>query len=1020
MSDQSNSTELTILVHAPQMVARAFDQARSQLGDNRDRLRRKFAFVDTLLRYLFAVLAAENAGLGQSAPDKCKLLTNRLTNPAWGDWSKAIEALARSILKSPGKPVAAEFATLIVAPNDVGILKPTGFHAALISLIDLRNTVAHEDGSVFCAEEQAGQYLDAVNPLLQRLASGLRVFVRRPLLYVVDGGQHLLSGEVITSYLRLVGEKPEKVDRRTEVPPALKPRYPFLLDEDGNALYLSPFVMVEGAVAIGAPAPRLIDGWDAAAGQLSYDAHDGKRRQTLLKPPPEMPKSAGDLFTMPAKAFRQEAAVAPEIAAELVTARRLPVRVEILGLEIDEDRPLGSGASGTVYQARWKPEGGGPKEWLALKVLRDTTLADIQRQRLKGEYDVLRRIQHRCLPRVHTFGYEPLPYFLMEKVEGTSLQARIERKPLPLETVVWLAREILDVLEVVHDEGVIHRDLKPSNIMITEDDSALKVIDFGIAVTDPRRRFTGSLELLGTHGYAAPEQFEKGDIDHRVDIYGLGRVLQESLLGGRLDRMDTIPPGMRAIIHLATQPSREHRFSSAAEMRDALDQRQAGGWEGSPVQENSPLDANHHLLELKDSFDGVWIYDALEMTSGRRESIALAVEATARERLLEAVKKQPAGACVTQSTGVHAILFTVLPPGDEAERFDRLRRGRSLWTQRRARKAARAVAPEPLPADLSPDEGSLRHALLARLAEVKRMIEKSGTESEVLANCLEAASTIESIMLVWSLFAARPGTITADRWRSCPSTLSGIVVWLGKLRPPYKRGDELLDSVGRVASIRNQLAHARTGASAQEVTQAVVFACTCIEVAVNAVIPSPVPGAQPPFLEFDEDRQVWQLLRPIQEENRFEAFDFRWHRRYDLEETAGAKVATAAQACEAALAAYLATRPYAGEVVQQAMPTRNLKNRSPTRRREADIAIYGNGGEIVLVAEVKSAGTTALRRTRLEEQLWLTAKAFNAPFALLDEEGSRTWFAVDPDQGLSEIPNDGEIISRFSSPASDD
>ena len=90
-------------------------------------------------------------------------------------------------------------------------------------------------------------------------------------------------------------------------------------------------------------------------------------------------------------------------------------------------------------------------------------------------------------------------------------------------------------------------------------------------------------------------------------------------------------------------------------MRDAIDQRQAGGWEGAPVQENSPLDANHHLLELKHSFEGVWIYDSLEMTSGRREAIALAVEPPAREQLLKAVKRQPEGACVTQSTEVHAI-----------------------------------------------------------------------------------------------------------------------------------------------------------------------------------------------------------------------------------------------------------------------------------------------------------------------------------------------------------------------------
>ena len=69
------------------------------------------------------MLAAENAGLGRPAPDQCKSLINRLVNPAWGDWSKAVESLARSILSSPGVPVAPEFATLIVAPNNDGSLE---------------------------------------------------------------------------------------------------------------------------------------------------------------------------------------------------------------------------------------------------------------------------------------------------------------------------------------------------------------------------------------------------------------------------------------------------------------------------------------------------------------------------------------------------------------------------------------------------------------------------------------------------------------------------------------------------------------------------------------------------------------------------------------------------------------------------------------------------------------------------------------------------------------------------------
>lgn len=88
------------------------------------------------------------------------------------------------------------------------------------------------------------------------------------------------------------------VDRRTEVPPAIKPRYPFLLDEEATSLYVGLFVMFEGALGNGLPEPRLIDGWDEATGQPSYDSPNGNRRQALLSPPADMPKAAGDLLEL--------------------------------------------------------------------------------------------------------------------------------------------------------------------------------------------------------------------------------------------------------------------------------------------------------------------------------------------------------------------------------------------------------------------------------------------------------------------------------------------------------------------------------------------------------------------------------------------------------------------------------------------------------------------------------------------------------------------------------------------------
>lgn len=1021
MPNDSNSTELTILTHAPQMVARTFDDARSPLGDNRERLRRKFTFVDTLLRYLFAVLTAENGGLGLPMPEGCKSLENRLTNPSWGDWSKAVEALARSVLESGGVPVAPEFPSLVVKTKDSGELVRSPFFGHLVGLIELRNEVAHEDGSVFCTEEKAGQHLrERVNPALQQVAAGLRVFAKRPLLYL-DGSRDLLDGDVVTTFLRLVGEKPEKQESRCETKPFIRQRYPFLLNENGAVLYLSPFIVVEGAAASGVPASRLIDGWSDQSQQPTYDSPDGQRRQPLAASLQDIPTSPSGLLSLSSRTFRREAAIEPDTAKAVAAAQRMPVHVTIPGLEIDEERPLGTGASGTVYRARWAPGGDAPREWLAVKVLRGTFLADVQRARLEAEYNVLKTIQHKCLPTVYHFGYEPVPYFVMEKVDGTSLQARIDRRPLPLETVVRIAQEVLDVLEFVHSQGVIHRDLKPSNIMITEDDSALKVIDFGIALTGQDRRVTGSLELVGTHGYAAPEQFARGKVDHRADLYSLGRVLQAALVGNQESRIDTIPEGIQAIIFQATQPDPDHRFASAAEMRAALDERQAGNWKGVPVQGNSPLDANHQLLDLKFSIDDVWVFDAIEMTTKRRQAIALAVKPTAKQRLLDTVRRQPEGACTTQLTGVHSILFAVLPPDDEAARLERLLAGQSLWA-RRPLPQAKGKSPPSSSAEPVSDMavGCLQSALRRRIRELKDRVDGEHEGDSVAATCMKAASAFESILLVWALHAARPGAIDDEAWRSCPQSLVGIVNWVIKL--PMRRGrtDEILHGLRKVAEIRNHLAHERAeGPSQAQIVHTLGLTCVLLEDAIVTAIPDGGDGQKPPFLDYDKDRQVWLLMRPLRGEDRIEVYDPQWHRQHQAEErVAERRTRVDSQRADQetrrdrAISEWLATRPYSHKVIC------GFQSVGSVSMREVDILVRADRDRVALVVEIKAVANKRygeLQRARTREALWRQMHIFGAPFALLDENGVQTWFANDGIRGLRVMLDDSEIVARFAS-----
>src|SRR5215510_5782994 len=127
-------------------------------------------------------------------------------------------------------------------------------------------------------------------------------------------------------------------------------------------------------------------------------------------------------------------------------------------------------------------------------------------------------------------------YLVMELVEGQSPAG-----PLPLETALRYARQIVDALEAAHDKGIVHRDLKPGNIKVKAD-GTVKVLDFGLAKVAPVSSATSTSAsnsptlsmaatnagvILGTAAYMAPEQARGEPVDQRVDIWAFGVVLYE-------------------------------------------------------------------------------------------------------------------------------------------------------------------------------------------------------------------------------------------------------------------------------------------------------------------------------------------------------------------------------------------------------------------------------------------------------------------------------------------------------------
>jgi serine/threonine-protein kinase len=180
----------------------------------------------------------------------------------------------------------------------------------------------------------------------------------------------------------------------------------------------------------------------------------------------------------------------------------------------------------------------------------------------------------------------------MEYVEGESLQRMLEAGPLPVETAVDFACQVLGALAYAHQAGVIHRDVAPANIIITGDLTA-KLMDFGLARAAMDIRLSASGVPLGSPWYMSPEQVRgTTELDARTDLYAMGAVLHEMLTGEKLfeaagafavmrahvetvpappsSRNPKVPPALDEIVRKAVAKAPAMRFQSANEFRLAL------------------------------------------------------------------------------------------------------------------------------------------------------------------------------------------------------------------------------------------------------------------------------------------------------------------------------------------------------------------------------------------------------------------------------------------------------------------
>ena len=162
------------------------------------------------------------------------------------------------------------------------------------------------------------------------------------------------------------------------------------------------------------------------------------------------------------------------------------------------------------------------------------------RQRLLREARAAAALNHPHIAAVHdVLDIEGKVIVVFEYVEGQTLSARLAEKPMAVAEAVEVAWQLADALAAAHAQGIIHRDLKPSNVVITPDGRA-KLLDLGIARmvpagADMNQSAPGTIGggLVGTPGYAAPEQYLSRNVDGRADLYALGVILFEMIAGRR-------------------------------------------------------------------------------------------------------------------------------------------------------------------------------------------------------------------------------------------------------------------------------------------------------------------------------------------------------------------------------------------------------------------------------------------------------------------------------------------------------
>lgn len=249
---------------------------------------------------------------------------------------------------------------------------------------------------------------------------------------------------------------------------------------------------------------------------------------------------------------------------------------------------IGKGGMATVYRA-YQPS---MDRDVAIKILAPDLTHDPEFiARFEREAQIIAGLQHPNILTVYDFGRaNGLMYLVMRLMEGGNLARELKRGAMGPERALRLTRQIAAALDHAHRRGIVHRDLKPTNVLLDDQDNA-HLTDFGIAkmiTGTPAAGLTMTGTVMGTPTYMAPEQWRSEPVDGRTDVYALGIILYQMLVGQVPFHAETphglmyqhldakppaprsvrpdLPPSLETVLGKALAKHRDNRYASASDL----------------------------------------------------------------------------------------------------------------------------------------------------------------------------------------------------------------------------------------------------------------------------------------------------------------------------------------------------------------------------------------------------------------------------------------------------------------------